>query len=253
MHCQNSFFIWSFLSLLTIYQDHVASEIVCEPGQRATHSKTKCEPCPDNQYNPKKGSSIECRNCEPCGLYSYKISDCTSISNTKCLCHSGFIPYDKTLKRCKCPIGSGIINSENGIPICEKCPPNTFTDKSNSKCEPQHVLIIPGTATSDVSSVNEVVPPSSPLSFSQTSTSTPTTAPTASRNDFTTSTPATSIPELHDSRAHAIWLASPAAFLLLILILKLSGCSKKKIDIVRQGSECGKPIEESGEKFIPAV
>ncbi|XP_027002082.2 tumor necrosis factor receptor superfamily member 1B [Tachysurus fulvidraco] len=252
MHCQSSFFIWSFLSLVTIYQDHVASEIVCKPGERATHSKTKCEPCPDNQYNPKKSSSIECQNCEPCGLHSYKILACTSTSNTKCHCRSGFIPYDKTLKRCYCPIGSGIIISENGFPICEKCPPKTFTNTSNSKCQPRHVLIIPGTTTSDVSSVNEAAP-SSTLSFSQTYNSTPTTAPTTSRNYSTTSTPATSIPGLHDRRAHAIWLASPAAFLLLILILKLTGCSKKKIDIVRQGSECGKPIEESGEKFIPAV
>ncbi|KAK3557103.1 hypothetical protein QTP70_024657 [Hemibagrus guttatus] len=115
MLCQSSYFIWSFMSLLTLYQVHVASEITCQPGERVTRSKTSCEPCPTNQYNPKASKSTECRNCEPCGL--------------------GFL----------------------------------------------------------------------------------------------------------------------AVFLLLILILKLFRCPEEKIGIVRQGSECGKPVEESGEKFIPTV
>ncbi|KAF7711419.1 hypothetical protein HF521_000430 [Silurus meridionalis] len=48
-------------------------------------------------------------------------------------------------------------------------------------------------------------------------------------------------------------LASVTAFLLFILILKLSRCCRKKTKIIRQGSACGKPVEESGEKFLPPV
>ncbi|KAG7326651.1 hypothetical protein KOW79_010052 [Hemibagrus wyckioides] len=241
------------MSLLTLYQVHAASQIICQPGQRLTRSKTSCEPCPPNQYNPKSSSSTECRNCEPCGLYSYQVMSCTPKNNTKCHCYDGFIPYDKTGRRCQCQIGSGIKMSGKGKPVCEKCPPKTATSEINSQCQPQHTQKIPGNATSEVNCGNEqktVVPPSSSLAFSQTSSSTSTTAATTT-SVLTTST--NSITELHHSRKHALWLAFLAAFLLLILILKLSRCPKKKTDIVRQGSECGKPVEESGEKFIPAI
>lgn len=40
---------------------------VCHVGEKATRSKTNCEPCPDGQYNHKHSESKECQNCDPCG------------------------------------------------------------------------------------------------------------------------------------------------------------------------------------------
>ncbi|XP_026768814.3 tumor necrosis factor receptor superfamily member 4 [Pangasianodon hypophthalmus] len=256
---KSCYIIWSFLWLLTLDQTHVSPGIICKPGEKATYSRDSCEPCPADQYNPKHSESKECRNCDPCGSYSDEVQPCTPTSNTKCRCLEGFTPWDETQKRCKCEIGSGIKNLGNGKMICEKCPPKTFSDKINSACQllPQCIQSsekIPGNATSDVNCGNEakaVVPPSSPSPFSQTSSSTTTITPTTST--YPISTPTTSIPGPQDSKKHALWLASLAAFLLLILILKLSRCPKKRTDIVRQGSACGKPVEESGEKFFPPV
>ncbi|XP_053492981.1 tumor necrosis factor receptor superfamily member 3 [Ictalurus furcatus] len=256
---QSFYIIWSFFCLLWLDQIHVSSGILCKPGEKATRSKTNCEPCPDGQYNHKHSESKECQNCDPCELNSSEISPCTLTSNTKCRCFAGFTPLDKPQKICVCRVGSGIKHLENGMRICEKCPPNTFTDAINSECQPlpqciQSSETIPGNVTSDINCRNEaesVVPPSSSLPLSSTSTSTSTMTLTTSRNSI--STPTTSFPVSQDSRKHALWLASLAAFLLLILILKLSRCPKKKTDIVRQGSACGKPVEESGEKFLPPV
>ncbi|KAF4078950.1 hypothetical protein AMELA_G00187550 [Ameiurus melas] len=211
---QSFYIIWSFLCLLWLDQIHVSFGIRCEPGERVTLAKNKCEPCPAKQYNAKQSESIECQNCDPC---------------------------------------------ENGETICEKCPVNTFTNAINSECQPlpqciQSSEAIPGNATSDINCRNEAepaVPPSSSLPLSSTSTGTSTMTLTTSRNSI--SNPTTSFPVSQASRKHALWLAAVAAFLLLILILKLSRCPKTKIDIVRQGSACGKPVEESGEKFLPPV
>ncbi|KAM9483427.1 uncharacterized protein Hap1MRO34_008351 [Clarias gariepinus] len=254
---QSSYSIWSFLCLLTLHQIPAASGIICDPGEKATSDRNRCERCPEDQYNPAKTESKECHNCDPCVSNSKQISPCTRKSNTKCQCLKGFEPVDNTQQRCYCQKGSGIKFAGKNV-ICEKCPPKTSTIDINlnySECQlqPQYVRIsvtIPGNVTTYVNSGNEAktdVPPALPLS--QTSTSTLTMTSTTSRNSI--STPATSIPVPQDSTKHALWLASLAGIVLFILIMKISRCPKKKTDIVRQGSACGKPVEESGEKFLP--
>ncbi|XP_060774191.1 tumor necrosis factor receptor superfamily member 10C isoform X2 [Neoarius graeffei] len=254
---QSFYFIWSILCLLTLDLVHGSSVLVCKPGEKVSGSRTRCEPCPSNQYNPKSSQSPECRNCDPCGMYSEKISDCTPTSNTQCRCLKGFTAWDSTNKRCRCDRGSGIkvLGNEQ---ICEKCPHKTFSDKVNSKCQPnlqfQSTEKIPGNATSDDNYGNEattVVPYSSPLLLSHTAISTSVMTPTISRNSI--STPTTSSPESKDSINYHIWLTSLAVLLLLILILKLRRCPKKKTEIVRQGSACGKPVEESEMGLCPVM
>ncbi|XP_046708912.1 tumor necrosis factor receptor superfamily member 1B [Silurus meridionalis] len=251
---KSSCLVCSILCFLTLDRNHVLSEITCQPGEKATKSRDGCIPCPDGQYNNKHSQIRECRNCDPCELNSFEVTPCRPKQNTECRCNEGFKGLDKTQKRCICPKGSGIKNLGNWKEICEKCPPKTFSNQTNSKCQPlpEYGEKIPGSTTSDVNygtKAKTVVAPSSPFPLPITSNSTPTM--NSSRNSI--STPTISNPKLQDNKNHALCLASVTAFLLFILILKLSRCCRKKTKIIRQGSACGKPVEESGEKFLPPV
>ncbi|XP_076869730.1 tumor necrosis factor receptor superfamily member 1B isoform X2 [Brachyhypopomus gauderio] len=232
-------------------------------GQKISRTMDKCEPCASNQYRDKRGKYTECLNCSPCGRHSEITSKCTPIKNTDCSCRKDF---QKIHGRCVCMEGSGI--EKSGGDICVKCKDGTFSNTTDSTCQPwrkcdQNGEKIPGSDISDVVCKNatkpeEPVPSSiiSPNFVPQTSTKTSVVSwptPSSSLADTTSAQPS--------RKKHGLWLGPLGAILALLFIQfviirmkPIKWFNKNKQQIIQQDSTCRKPVEESGEKcLLPSV
>ncbi|XP_026852222.2 tumor necrosis factor receptor superfamily member 4 isoform X2 [Electrophorus electricus] len=248
-----SFVFW----LLMFHQAN--AEIVCEPGNKVTMKRDKCEPCGENQYRPSRGSFAECLNCSPCARYSELASPCTPTKNTLCHCRKGF-KYVSGM--CVCDKGSGLQKSE--VDICMKCEYGTFTNTSDSTCQPwskcdQSGEKIPGNNTADVVCKNATKPEVTTVTSSVTSIIfVPQMSTNTSVAWTTPSNPLTDTTSAHpNSKKYGLWLGPLGALLALVFIqfviiqMKPTNCfHKKKQQIILQDSTCRKPVEESGEKFL---
>ncbi|XP_051987055.1 tumor necrosis factor receptor superfamily member 11B-like [Xyrauchen texanus] len=216
---------------------------VCEKGEFLNYSKNKCEPCPDNQYQSKRGTDNSCDNCSTCKKGSKKVSECTKTSDTHCRCKTGFKPKDVLNREiCFCDKGFGLDETGNR---CMKCSDGFFTNKVDSICQKfkicKSVIKIPGNSTSDavceeLTEVPKVISTSTSIISSTTSTSTTTSSP-QNRDSF-----------------YILWpVLLYAGIILLIGLLscKVTQCiHNHKKEASRQESICRKPVEESGEKCL---
>ncbi|XP_072539295.1 tumor necrosis factor receptor superfamily member 1B [Salminus brasiliensis] len=269
MFSQGSQLLSSFLCFFVLHQ--AATRIECEPGQMASLDGDKCVPCPKAQYQPDRGDYVECLNCMPC-RNSREVSPCTPYSNTKCECWVGFSFLRGSNAECRCQKGSGTEMSEKGELICKKCPIGTFTSGYNSKCQPwkkcdHDGVMVAGTDTSDVickkfekrPEISTLTPSAilEPQTSANTSPMAPTRIQTTKTSVYSSAAPSSAPPSTRQMPLHH-WMVPLGCVLALLLIqlaiikLKVTTCfGNNKKGMHRQDSKCGKPVEESGEKFIP--
>ncbi|KAL4622550.1 tumor necrosis factor receptor superfamily member 1B-like [Arapaima gigas] len=118
----------------------------CQPGYRlkfkcSTTTDSVCEPCRNGTYSDKMSSAncFKCLSCRPDSGLEYA-ENCTSISNSRCVCKEGWsctLEEHGSCKACSrliCPSGYGL--SKKGEKIshlkCEPCKEGTFSDKLSS-------------------------------------------------------------------------------------------------------------------------
>lgn len=151
----------------------------CKPGTRLNvtcteNSDTICEHCPNGQYLDTFNHHSNCFSCPRCkdekGLAYHK--NCSADTKTVCVCKPGMTCFspgycDQCKKHKSCKPGEHIITK--GSPKvdvkCERCPPGTFSNRSNAEyCQPHTQcyggsVLKPGTSTADTQC--DITPPPS--------------------------------------------------------------------------------------------
>ncbi|XP_051753781.1 uncharacterized protein si:ch73-361p23.3 [Ctenopharyngodon idella] len=189
------------------------------------------------------------------------VDKCTSTTNTRCNCMSGFTPIDQQNEICVCKKGSGLDRTGQ---TCIKCKNGYFSDKEDSTCqklrECKSGIKLAGNSTSDAVCENgsETVTEASKILITTLKTtticSTATSRPTPSC--FIASSITTASSSNKDGSFYSFWLVMLCAGILLLSGLLYHNCkvthcihSHKKVDS-RKESICRKPVEESGEKCL---
>ncbi|KAG9276884.1 tumor necrosis factor receptor superfamily member 16-like [Astyanax mexicanus] len=265
MFLQGSLLLLGFTCFLALFQAAVGIE--CGPGEKVSLRRDKCEPCPPKQYRPKQGDYVECLNCVEC-KNSREVAPCTSIANTKCECWEGFSQLPGSKEVCRCNKGSGIEPLGNGENTCKPCPNGTFSNRFNGICQPwskcdHNGIMVPGTNSFDVicqtTPKNAVTKVSALTSTPHPAIVTHQTSANASTMASTRTATTKKLVSTGTTKQMQLqhWLVPLSCVLALLLIqlaiikLKVKTCfQKNKTGVIRQDS-CGKPVEESGEKFIP--
>lgn len=100
----------------------------CNPGSklvescRAPGQRSKCKPCPDNQYADKVNYAPNCKACRKCKFkHEEQVSPCTKDQDAVCRCVEGFFK-------------SFIDSSTYQCLKCAKCKPD---EQAKSTCTPE--------------------------------------------------------------------------------------------------------------------
>ncbi|KAJ1144056.1 hypothetical protein NDU88_010358 [Pleurodeles waltl] len=110
------------------------ADVTCPVGTFFSPGSCKCEYCPENTFSNKAGMRPStCSRCKLCeGIFQYK-ERCSRTQDALCECKNGFrcggVGCDYCHKNCE----QGEEPAENG---CQKCPPETFNNKTNGFCRP---------------------------------------------------------------------------------------------------------------------
>ena len=98
----------------------------CSPGEYSTGGDNRCNPCPNNSYTNKTGST-ECIKCPKYQISNYDKTACRQ-------CKPGEY-YDKKEKTCLlCP--ENTISTEYGQMKCKKCKRKEHSDQYRQRCLP---------------------------------------------------------------------------------------------------------------------
>ncbi|KAM7422753.1 hypothetical protein PAMA_010686 [Pampus argenteus] len=125
----------------------------CQKGHRVTitkHNVEGCAECPLGYFQPEENDSQKCKVCTKCDRrFGITVENCMAVTDTKCKCGRGSIPWENEPASCKCPIGFGIKDGE-----CSKCENGYFSEFINSVCkkwkECKSGVNVNGTDKSDV-------------------------------------------------------------------------------------------------------
>ncbi|KAM4588758.1 tumor necrosis factor receptor superfamily member 16 isoform 2-T2 [Odontesthes bonariensis] len=130
----------------------------CSKGHKVklVHGREKCEPCGDGYFQPTENASQQCRGCTSCNEGSFAIEKCTKVTDAKCQCHEGFVPYMADSIICKCDKGFELRQG-----VCSKCYEGYFSPSVGTACKKwkdckETEVKIPGTSTTDAT-CNEAV------------------------------------------------------------------------------------------------
>lgn len=132
--------------------------VSCKPGNRLVRKcginpQDLCSPCEKDTFtiDPKQWS---CQRCSQCIGLMWVKTNCTASSNTVCACKEGYGCSDHECSYCYKVCGKG---EQPKARQCEPCPPGMYNDKIHHNCvswtkctQPDHQIIAPGTASSDV-------------------------------------------------------------------------------------------------------
>ncbi|XP_068598484.1 tumor necrosis factor receptor superfamily member 18 [Brachionichthys hirsutus] len=124
----------------------------CPPGKHMTafcseEHQTLCSPCEDGYYSSQHTTFDRCEKCHSCQQkYEEK---CTSTTNAKCSCHSGFLCSTNICSKCvadRCVAGEKakmtVASSGQGLVqysyLCEPlCPDSEYFDVKEGICKPR--------------------------------------------------------------------------------------------------------------------
>ncbi|KAM7402249.1 hypothetical protein PAMP_017506 [Pampus punctatissimus] len=256
----------------------------CPKGQKVTITKDNvegCATCPLGYFQPEENDSQKCKVCTKCDRrFGIIVEKCTAVTDTKCKCGKGSIPWENETASCKCPIGFGIKDRE-----CSKCENGYFTESIDSVCkkwkECKSGVIVNGTDKSDVTCNKE--------QKSNTDITTPTTsnkitslvthlrslrphegAQTQEINQRTTTTTAaprhavTSRDIVHSTQPSitgnhigmTLLIFGIIALLVLTAVtckLHITPCVQRKQPVPTNDQLCRRPVEESGDDSLSSL
>ncbi|XP_021176053.2 tumor necrosis factor receptor superfamily member 5 isoform X1 [Fundulus heteroclitus] len=125
----------------------------------------KCSPCPQGRFTEQINRLKHCIGCSICVKNSFKVSNCTTVSNTVWQCKPGFYCDDQKCEHCRpwtlCSEGEGVKEqpTHKTNTVCTPCGDGTYSNVTDhsSPCKPHFrcedyglELKTPGTPTADV-------------------------------------------------------------------------------------------------------